>query len=110
MTFTITVPFWTMLPLALCLAVLAAGLWIDLAAIGSALDYDCSLIAIVLCLVCWVLVLYGRYEPWLVLPVLVTTILIFQAWRERLKREARRIVASILVAAWLLVVYGRLTA
>lgn len=110
MTFTITIPLWTMLPLMLCILMLAGGLWHDRFAIDSILDFQATLAAIFLGLMCWTLVLYGRYDQWLVIPVLVTVAAIWRAWREMLKREARAILAGFLVTAWLLVVYGRLTA
>lgn len=110
MTFTITLPLWAVLPLVVCILMLAAGLWYDRFLIDSFFDFQATLFAILLCLACWALILYGRYERWLVLPLLVTVIVIWQAWRGKPDRDDWVYGGSVFVTAWLLVVYGRFTA
>lgn len=110
MTFTITLPLWAVLPLVVCILMLAAGLWYDRFAIDSILDLQGTLFAVFLCMACWALILYGRYERWLVLPVLVTAVLLWQAWRGKPDRDDWVYGGSVFAVAWLLVVYGRFTA
>lgn len=110
MTLSFTLHWWMALPIFMTLLLLAGGLWADRFAIDRVIDFTGTLFALALSLACWTAILYGRYERWSVVPILFTAAVVWQARREKLKYEARWIVFCILIAGWLLVAYGRLTA
>ncbi len=99
-----TVEFWIALPLLITLAALAFGFWME--------GFEGMLIAGGFCVLAWIAMLYGRYERWLVLPVVLTIYSIVLTYRDRkdVKREGVRFMAVVLIIAWALVLYGRLTA
>lgn len=109
MNFTITLPLWTVLPLVLSIVMLAVVAWVSIN------EDDVSgtlglLIAVVLVSVIWAPILYGRHEPWLVVPVIFTIAFALTCWRERFRRDDLVFAAWVVLVPWLLVIYGRLTA
>lgn len=106
MTFTITLNWWLWLPLVASLVLLCGGLWAD----RVWQELEGTIIAAFLCLVSWLAILYGRYEPWFVFPVMTTIWLAWSARGDGFDQEGRRFVACVVIVAWALVLYGRLTA
>lgn len=109
MTFTITLDYWLMLPLAITAVLLAGGLWLDRPCWE---EVEGTLIALVACVLLWVPVLYGRYERWLVMPALFTLYIAWAIFKDR--SEARlpgvAVALKLLAGLWALVLYGRFTA
>lgn len=109
MTFTISLPLWTVLPLILSIALLAVVAWVSFNDddIGGALGL---LLAAALLSCIWAPIFYGRHERWLVVPVLFSIAFACAWWREGFKRQDLPCVAFFVLVPWLLVIYGRLTA
>lgn len=109
MNFTITLPLWTVLPLVLSIVMLAVVAWVSF----NDPDIDGSLgllIAVALLCCLWAPILYGRYERWLVVPVIFSIAFALTAWREEFTRDDLPFVAVFVLVPWYLVMYGRLTA
>lgn len=109
MNLTITLSLWTVLPLVLSIVLLAVVAWVSFNDddIGGTLGL---LIGVVLLCCLWAPILYGRYEPWLVVPVIFTIYFALTAWREEFRRDDLPFVALFVLVPWYLVIYGRLTA
>jgi hypothetical protein len=109
MHISFTLDWWLVLPLLLTITLVVGGLWVDGLPV---LDLDATIIALIVCAVCWAAILYGRYERWLIFPIYCTVCLVVITYRERkdLKREGLKSVAAVLIISWALVLYGRLTA
>lgn len=109
MTFTSTLPMWTVLPLILSIALLAVIAWVSFNDddIGGALGL---LLAFALLSCIWSPILYGRHERWLVVPVWFSIAFAWACWREKFKRDDLPFVAVFVLVPWYLVIYGRLTA
>lgn len=108
-TITITLQLWTVLPLILSIVMLAVVAWVSFndADIGGTLGL---LIAVVLVSGIWAPILYGRHEPWLVVPVIFTIFFALTCWRAEFRRDDLVFAAWVVLVPWLLVIYGRLTA
>lgn len=109
MTFTITLQWWVVLPLLLTMLLLAGGLWLDGGHL-AVFELEGTVLAVVLALIGWAAIFYGRYEHWLVLPTFATASMLWQGWREKSDRDAWKSLATIFGTGWVLVLYGRLTA
>lgn len=109
MNFTITLPLWTVLPLVLSIAMLAVVAWFSFNDddIGGALGL---LIAVGLLCCLWAPILYGRYERWLVVPVIFSIAFALTSRQEKFGRADLPYIAGFVLVPWLLVIYGRLTA
>lgn len=109
MNFTITLPVWTVLPLVLSIVMLAVVAWVSFndSDIGGTLGL---LIAVALLSCIWAPILYGRYERWLIVPVIFSIAFALTGWREKFRRDDLPFVAVFVLVPWYLVIYGRLTA
>lgn len=109
MNLTIALPLWTVLPLVLSVVMLAVVAWVSFndEEAGGTLGL---LIGVVLLCCIWAPIFYGRYERWLIVPVIFTVYFAFIAWREEFRRDDLPFVALFVLVPWYLVIYGRLTA
>lgn len=109
MHISFTLDYWLMLPLVITAILIAGGLWLDRPCWH---EIEGTLIALVACVLMWLPVLYGRYERWLVLPVLITLYIAWQIYRDRSEKRLPGVVTALelLVGLWALVLYGRFTA
>jgi hypothetical protein len=101
--------WWLVLPLLITIILIAGGLWMD---IPDILDMEGTIVALLIAAPCWAAILYGRYEPWLVLPIIYTVYALGVAYSDRkdMGREGLKFLATALIFVWTLLIYGRLTA
>lgn len=111
MTITFFLPIWVVLPLLVSVALLCAALWADFFRDSWGWT-DWTYGAVIGSIICWVLILYGRYERFLVLPVAITIFAVVSICVKRrdATRDGVKAMAILAVSCWSLVVYGRLTA